>query len=78
MLKSIQSCTAHVHAEMSHTKDYHVYEQIYTITVHVVSLFYTITCCTCITCVINIICLLLHAYCISLCMLYILALVEPS
>ena len=49
MLKSIQSHAAHVHAEISHAKDYHVYEQIYTITVNVVSLFYMIMHHTCLT-----------------------------
>ena len=42
MLKSIQSHATHVHVEISHANDYHVYEQIYTITVHVVNFFYTI------------------------------------
>ena len=47
ILKSMQSCAAHVHVEISHANDYHVNEQIYTITIHVVNFFYTITCHTC-------------------------------
>ena len=47
MLKSIQSCVADVHVEISHAKDYHVYEQTYIITVSVVCLFYMITHHTC-------------------------------
>ena len=63
MLKSIQSCAAHVYLKTSHTEDYHVYK-IYTITESIVSLSYMITCPTCITCIIIIIYLILHAYCI--------------
>ena len=29
MLKSIQSCTTHVHAEISHARVYHVYKNLY-------------------------------------------------
>ena len=47
MLKSIQSCTAHVHVEISHASNYHVDEKIYMISVHVVNVFYTITCHVC-------------------------------
>ena len=43
MLKSIWSCIAHVHVEISHAKDYHVYEQIYMIAVNVVNFFYMIS-----------------------------------
>ena len=55
MLKSIQSCATCVHVEISHIKGYHVYEQIYMITVSVVSLFYMIMCHTCLTFIIIIV-----------------------
>ena len=35
MLKSIQSHTIHVHAEISHAKDYHVYKSMQSHATHV-------------------------------------------
>ena len=78
MLKPIQLCSAHVHVEISHAKDYHVYEQIYTIIVSVVSQFYTITFHTCLTFIIVVVYFYYLPFVYIICILYILALVEPS
>ena len=62
MLKSIWSCATLVHVEISHANDYHVYEQIYTITLHVVNLFYMVTNHICL--IFSFICLFVYIICI--------------
>ena len=62
MLKSIQSHTTYVHVGISHINDYHVYEQNYMITIHVVNFFYTIT---------HNVCLMFFSLFFSICILYV-------
>ena len=62
MLKAMQSHAVCVHVAISNANDYHVYEQIYVITVHIVNLFHTITCHVCL--IFSIICLFVYIICI--------------
>ena len=51
-----------MHVEISHAKDYHVYEQIYMITVYVVNLSYMIMCHRCL--IIHLFIYILYVSCI--------------